>query len=205
MYNVNIPVIVPENGALSSGNQMLCIFVVIYLGTLSIVMFVNFIPSLVVLNFRPWIYLSILSISFLGSVLGFVLSLYFLIEPQKTFDSSTVVGSGNDPILASIGTFFCFGFAFLAILCGGIITTALGKPSLTSILYRLLPIRVRAWSWRVIGSVALFTLLGWVSVWERRIVLKIWRCNWHNRRTHAYARIRLDRHNYKKTTHGNQV
>ena len=160
IYDVDIPVMVGTNGAFSNGGQLFCIFIIIYFGTLSMVMFVNFIPSLVVLNLRRWVYFALLSLLLLGSIIGFILSLVYLIEPQLTYDSSHVVASGNDPILASIGAFFCFGFAFLIVLCSGIIAVGLGKPSLSSILYRLLPLRLRAWSWRVIGSVTFFILMG---------------------------------------------
>ena len=152
----------PENGALSDGAQLFCIFIIIYLGTLSMVMFVNFIPSLVVLNLPTWLYLSMLSAMLAGSILGLAFSVVFLVEPQKTFDLNYAAGSGNDPILASIGVFFSFGFAFLVLLCAGIIAASQGKPSLTSILYRMLPVSTHHWKWRVIGPVLFFISHGYV-------------------------------------------
>ena len=159
VYSPNDSLKLDSNGALTNRGQLAAIMLIIYFGTLSVVLLVNFLPSLAVLNLKPIVYCFIIFLMWCGATIGMVLCLVYLIEPQKTF-SGTLNVSDNDPILSTIGAYFCIAFGFLAILCVGIFRATANMPSFMTTIKRRMPDQTKTWKWRMIGFVALFLLLG---------------------------------------------
>ena len=107
------------NGMINNPYQLLGLYLQIYLGTLGLMLFGNFIPSLVVLHLSQRLFLSIIAFLFFGFILAMALSMYYLIEPHKTFTDQVDVSS-NDPNRSASGCFFFCGFSFLACVCAAI-------------------------------------------------------------------------------------
>ena len=95
----------PSNGAFSKASQLGGVFIVMYAGTLSIMLFVNLIPGIAVLQFSLRVTLMILALLFCCFLTGTALAMNYLVQPQDTFTHSVVVGT-QDPILSTIGVFF---------------------------------------------------------------------------------------------------
>ena len=109
-----------QNGMFHHRYQLLGMYIQIYLGTLGLMLFGNFIPSFIVLQLSRPLYISII-LTLLGSfLLAMALIMYFFIEPQKTFTDHVDVGA-NDPNMSTAGCFFFVGMSFLAGLCIGIL------------------------------------------------------------------------------------
>lgn len=120
VYNPNIPVSISTNGALYGPGEFMGLFLLIYLGTLSIIMWASFVPNIAVLKMPFWAMKASFAAIFILSVLSSALVMVFMIEPQKTFTSSLVGGSG-DPLLSAAGCFYFVSFAYMAILTGSIL------------------------------------------------------------------------------------
>ena len=81
---------------------------------------VNFIPGVAVINLPPIIPLATITSLLLGAVAGAACCMALLIEPQKTFTDTMLVGS-MDPIRAAAGCFFFVGFMFMAAVSFGVL------------------------------------------------------------------------------------
>lgn len=125
-----------RNGELASQSVLVGIYLLVFIGSLSFMLFINAVPSLVVFGWpRPLYVASLLSLTF-AFIVGAVLCLVYMIEPEKTFTTSVVTGT-NDRGLVCMGAFFMWGFGFLAMLTGGILLR--GFPSADSSVRRVLP------------------------------------------------------------------
>ena len=120
IYEVNASLADLMNGRFTSSSQLLGMYLQIYLGTLGLMLFGNFIPSFVVLQLPRSLYIAIIIALLLCFLIAMAMSMYFFIEPQKTFTSHINVGAG-DPNLSTSGAFFFMGFSFLVGLCLGIL------------------------------------------------------------------------------------
>ena len=144
------------NGEMQTLGNFFGFMVVQYLGTASILLFTNFIPSFTVLDMRRSVLVICIVTFLLLCLVGDALVMVYLMEPQNTFTESTVTGT-VDPIYQSIGCFFIFGFSFVAILCGGLLLNHV--PSLAALFPRNLMNAKR----RVISFFALFATLGYAD------------------------------------------
>ena len=122
-YNINLLLMSPgseTSGMFTLPSQIVGVYLQIYLGTLGLMLFGNFIPSLILLNFSQHIFFSIIVTLLVGFLLAMALIMYYFIEPQKTFTTYPNV-SANDPNRSGSGAFFFVGFSFLVGLCLGIL------------------------------------------------------------------------------------
>lgn len=138
MYDYNSPLDSPDNGKMSSGSQLVGLFFLIYFGTLSIMMFVNFLPSLVVLDWQRSSLNFILVLFTIASILASLLCFFLLAQPQNTYANS-LDGGKVDPAPAAVGLFFFFGFGFISVLCIGMVFAV--NPELLKRLPKCLTIR----------------------------------------------------------------
>ncbi len=120
----------------------------------------NLVPSLVILNFSFNAVRVMLAVIVAISLMAIALTIYYLIEPQKTFTDTVVIGS-NDPILSTVGAFYLFAFAFLFFLSGGILVHML--PQLSRLRKSLHAAAIRI-NHRVVAIVILNLFLGWVAI-----------------------------------------
>ena len=108
-------------GRFSSESQLAGIYLQIYFGTLSLMLFANFIPGLVILRLPYRVYVGVMGGLLAGFLLGLALCMYYLIQPQATYiDHATHQGLG-DPVTVTSGGLFFVGFVFLAGLCMSIL------------------------------------------------------------------------------------
>ena len=145
-----------ENGRLTNVEQLIGIVLLLYVGTGGIMLLSNLIPSLVVLNLPIRVVRLLLALISTSSAVGLALCMFYLIEPQKTYTDTMAIGS-NDPILATIGAFYLFAFAFLMILSGCVLVYM--TPQLATI-RRLVRKKVKKVKHRVIFIIALFVFLA---------------------------------------------
>ncbi len=120
VYDPNKPVSVPTNGQFHGGSEFMGLFLLIYMGTLSILMWASFVPSIAVLKFPFWVMKTIFACLLLAALVACSLVMVYMIEPQKTFTESVVGGTG-DPLLAAAGCFYFVSFAYMALLAGSIL------------------------------------------------------------------------------------
>ena len=120
VYDPFEPVDDPLNGALTSPAQLVGIMLLMYMGTLGIMVLGNVLPGLVLLRFPLPVYRALLVTAVATTLMGMGLVMTYLIEPQDTFKSSEVTGT-VDPIRATAGCFFFFGFGFLGLMATGIL------------------------------------------------------------------------------------
>jgi hypothetical protein len=148
-----------ENGDVRTGGQQMGFFFLTLCGTLAFMMLGNLLPNLVVLRLPLKLYLLVLGSIFVCSLLGVMLSLFLLIEPQKTYWSS--VGGGQIlPFMLTVGCFSIFGFGFATILSLGIMIAAVPRTAKAAgrVWERVLPTCI-AKNYRVVGIVSLFAFL----------------------------------------------
>lgn len=117
-YDPNLPV--EASGQLRNAGQLIGIYFFIYLGTAGVVTLVNFIPSVAAIGLSAHTVCTIVGLLLAGCVAGLVCCMAFLVQPQDTFTDTTQVGS-MDPVRATAGVFFGTGFAFLGLLCCGVL------------------------------------------------------------------------------------
>ena len=96
----------PINGVFTSGWQMFGFFLQIYIGTLGLMLFANFLPGLVVLKLSREVFLAFIFAFLIVFLIGMSLCMFYLINPQGTFgsynDETPVVGT-MDPVYAQSG------------------------------------------------------------------------------------------------------
>jgi len=119
-YNSNLSVEDDTNGQLRNVGQLIGIYFFIYLGTAGVVTLVNFIPSVAAIGLSAHTVGTIVGLLLAGCVAGVVCCMAFLVQPQDTFADTPAVGS-MDPVRATAGVFFGIGFAFLGLLCCGVL------------------------------------------------------------------------------------
>ena len=122
-YNPRFEVTV-TNGRLNNRTEFAGIVLQLFVGAMAYILLANLVPSLVVLDFSlPTLRVLVGTFCAL-CILGCTLVMYFLIEPQKTYDvfndDSEVIGIG-DPIVATMGSFHFIGFLYLTILSGAVL------------------------------------------------------------------------------------
>lgn len=108
------------NGQITRG-QLVGIYLLVFLGTLSIMMFANAIPSLVVFGWSRMKLATTMLFMMLSFIVGLVLMVVYMWEPEKTYVRATAGLGTNDQGLIAVGSFFFVGFGFLALLIGGIL------------------------------------------------------------------------------------
>lgn len=153
LYNPNVAAGTdPYNGRVTR-SQLVGIYLLTFLGTLSVMMFANAIPSLVVFGWSRTKITIILLFLMLSFIVGLVLMVVYMWEPQKTYTDAPAVAS-NDQALIAVGSFFFVGFGFLALMIGGI-------------LWELFPKQVNSACARVMAHMP-----GWFvrMHWRRRVV-----------------------------------
>ena len=119
-YDPDWPVENETSGQLRNAGQLIGIYFFIYLGTAGVVTLVNFIPSVAAIGMSAHTVCTIVGLLLAGCVAGVVCCMAFLVQPQDTFADTPAVGS-IDPVRATAGVFFGIGFAFLGLLCCGVL------------------------------------------------------------------------------------
>ena len=112
---------IPDDGMITSPQELLGVYLQIYLGTLGIMLLGNSTSELVVLRLHHRVFLSTIISLLVGFIVAMGLCMYYLIEPQKTFSSDDDSISTNDPNRSASGCFFFVGFSYLAGICLGIL------------------------------------------------------------------------------------
>lgn len=116
---------VPRSGTLPGVKQFMGTFMILYFGTLGMLLLGDMLPSIAVLDLP----LNTLRAAMAGactiSLLAAALFMVYAIEPDRTFNKpdspdSEVVGTG-DPLLASFGAYYFVTFMYLAVLSGSIL------------------------------------------------------------------------------------
>eukprot|EP00048_Salpingoeca_helianthica_P012116 m.174893 g.174893 ORF g.174893 m.174893 type:complete len:910 (+) comp15329_c1_seq4:2068-4797(+) len=119
-YDPYVHVSEPTNGRLPSVMSFMGIILLIYMGSGAIMLLANLLPSLVVINLPFPLVRALLIVSAIMSFIAMVLCMVYVVEAAETYDMSENVGT-LDPMLASVGVFYFFGFSFLFFICMGIL------------------------------------------------------------------------------------
>ena len=109
-----------SNGRFDDKKPLIGVMLQLVLGLGGYILLANFIPGLVVLDMPLYLLRACVSVVCALCIVGCILTMYFMIEPRKTFDPSEVIGLG-DPLLAAMGAYHFIGFLYLTLLCAAVL------------------------------------------------------------------------------------
>ncbi len=104
VYDPNLPERSSANGSLRGSWEFLGLVLLIYMGTLSILVWANFVPSIAILKLPFFVLQLIFCCVFVLALVGCVLVMVFMVELHKTFAGT------SDPLIAAAGCFFFVSF-----------------------------------------------------------------------------------------------
>jgi hypothetical protein len=120
VYSITSPKGDPYNGQFTR-SQLTGIYLLTFFGTLSLMMFGNAIPNLVIFGWPRTKLATALLFMMLSFIVGLVLMVVYMWEPEKTYVKTPAGLGSNDQGLIAVGSFFFVGFGFFTLLIGGIL------------------------------------------------------------------------------------